>query len=181
MNKKEPKVISESVKYKGQWFDVIGFKVDVGNGKIEEWENIKQDNAVAVVAVDKNKNVFLGKEYRPIHKKEIYQIVTGSAGNKTSEKELQVQARKELREEFGFDAKNIEKLAAVKSSGRSGGTWYFYLATDLFDSPLKSEDEGESIEVFKMPINEALSLLKKEEHHFAALLGILLAKEKLSL
>lgn len=180
MKKMKPKVLSEWTKYKGQWAEIRGIKVDMGNGKTVEWEKLEMSGGVAVVAMDEKNNVYLGKEYRPQHEKYIYQICSGDAEGKTTDKELKEEARRELREELGIDAKKIEKLAEVVTGGRVRESRYFYLARELFDSPLK-RDENESIKVFKMPIDKAFKFLLKHDCHFTALLGILLAKEKLDL
>jgi 8-oxo-dGTP pyrophosphatase MutT (NUDIX family) len=180
MEKAKPRVLSEWTKFKGQWLEVKGIKVDLGNGNIVDWEKLEMGDCVGVVAVDEKNNFFLGKEWRPQHNKYIYQIAAGDAERKTSEKELSEEARRELREEFGVDARKMEKLATVVTGGRIKEKWHFYLAKDLFDNPLK-RDENESIEVFKLPINEAYSFLLSHDCHFSALLGVLLAKEKLGL
>ena len=42
-------MLSEKVKYKGPWFEVVEMDVDIGNGKIVQWEEIKTKDAVKVV------------------------------------------------------------------------------------------------------------------------------------
>jgi len=175
-----PKVVSEETKYKGQWFDIVEQKVDLGNDKTVSWEMIKSNDAVAMIALDDNNNVYLSKEFKPAQKDFIYTTATGFADKQDSEETLKEQARKELREEFGFNAERIEKLATVLTSGRSTTKWHIYLAQEIYNDPLE-KDEGETIEVFKLPINEALKLLMTNKPHFVALLGLLLVKEKLRL
>ena len=166
-----PKVVSEETKYKGQWFDVVEQKVDLGNDKTVSWEMFKSSDAVATIALDDNNNVYLGKEFKAAHKDFIYTTAAGIAEEQDSEESLKEQARKELREEFGFNAKKIEKLATVLNSGRSTPKWHIFMAQEVYNDPLE-KDEGETIEVFKLPINEALKLLLLNKSHFVALLGI---------
>jgi len=175
-----PKVISEEEKYKGDWVTVVQQNVDLGSGKLTSWETLKTKDAVAVIVLDNENNVYLGREYRVAHKDYIYTIAAGVAENQDSEQAIKEQAIKELREEFGFNVKKIEKLATVLHSSRSSTKWHIYLGRDLFDDPLPKE-EGEFIETIKLPINEALNLLLSNNSHFVALLGILLVKEKLNL
>lgn len=175
-----PKVVSEETKFKGQWFDIVEQKVDLGNGEIVSWEMFDSNDAVATIALDENNNVYLGKEFKAAHNDFIYTTAAGVAEKQDSEEDLREQARKELREEFGFNAKKIEKLATVLHSGRSTPKWHIFMAQDIYNDPLE-KDKGEVIEVFKLPINEALKLLLKSKSHFVSLLGILLVKEKLKL
>lgn len=177
---KEPQIVSETVSYKGDWFDVIKQDVELSNGKVVSWEALKTKDAVATIVLDKENNVYLGKEYKVVHKDYIYTTAAGVAEVQDSEKSLREQAIKELREEFGMNAKHLEKLATVLQSGRSSTKWHIYLARDVFDDPLE-KDEGELIEMIKVPINEGLKLLLTNKSHFAALLGVLLIKEKFKL
>lgn len=175
-----PKILSEKTKYHGKWLDVIEQNIDIGSGKIVSWETLKTNDAVATVALDDKNNVFLGKEYKVAHKDFIYTLAAGFAEKQGSEKDLKEQARKELREEFGINAKKIEKLATVIDSGRNSAKWHIYVARNLFENPLK-KDEGETIERIKVPLSKAVNLLLSNKSHFVALLGILLVKEKLKL
>lgn len=177
---KEPQVVSETVSYKGDWFDVIKQDIALGDGKVVSWETLKMKDAVATIVLDKENNVYLGREYRVVHKDYIYTVAAGVAEVQDSEKNLKEQAIKELREEFGLNAKNLEKLAMVLQSGRSTTKWHIYLAREVYDDPLE-KDEGELIEVVKLPINEGLKLLLTNKSHFVALLGVLLIKEKFKL
>ncbi len=175
-----PKVTSEKVKYTGRWFDVMEVNVDLGNGKTVSWESLKSNDAVATIALDDDNNVYLGREYKVVHNDYIYTTAAGIAEIQDSEKNIMEQARKELREEFGFNARHFEKLATVMHSGRTTSKWHIYMARDIYSDPLE-KDEGETIEVIKLPINEALKLVMRNKSHFVALLGILLVKEKLKL
>lgn len=176
----KPKLVSEKVKYKGPWFDIVQQDVNIGNGKVLRWEAIKTGDAVATVALDSENNMYLGKEYKVIHNDYIFTIASGFAENKTSEKDLMGQARKELREELGLNAKKFEKLAVVASSGRNNMKWHVYMARNVYPDPLKGE-EGEFIKPVKVPLNKALNLLLANKCHITALLGVLLVKEKLKL
>ncbi|MBI2542754.1 MAG: NUDIX hydrolase [Candidatus Aenigmarchaeota archaeon] len=174
-----PKIISEEVKYKGQWFDVVAQNLDLGNGKTDIWESLKMGQGVATVALDDDNNVCIGREYKVVHRDFIYTIAAGGI-NTDSEKVLKDQAIRELREEFGFNARRIEKIATVMNDGRSSLRWHIYLARDIYHDPLE-KDPGEVIETLKVPIDEAIKLMLTNKTHSIALLGILLVKEKLKL
>ncbi len=177
---KEPQIISETLSYRGDWFDVIKQDIELNDGKLVSWEVLKMKDAVATIVLDKENNVYLGREYRVVHKDYIYTVAAGVAEVQDSEENLKGQAIKELREEFGLNTKNIEKLAMVLQSGRSSTKWHIYLAREVYDDPLE-KDEGELIETVKVPLDEAVKLLLTNKSHFVALLGVLLIKDKLKL
>ena len=175
------KIISKKIKYKGLWTGIEQIEVKLPTGKIAKWENVIAGDAVAVVALDKNKNIYLSKEWRSAWQKEILQIPAGMCKYKT-EKGILKQAHNELREEIGLDAKKWEKLITFLLSGRQRTKFHIFLAQDLYQSK-KDPDEEEAIEVIKMPFIKAcrVFLSGKIPTTSYTLVGVALAKEKLKL
>jgi len=177
----KPKVLSKTISYKGFWFLVERKKIKLQNEKIVEWESIRANDGVAIVAVDNDNNVYFSKEWRPAFEKEILQIPAGECPGKTYKDQLK-QARNELREEIGFDAKKWEKLITMIIGGRMKSRVHIFLARDLFPSKKKRSDT-EIIEVVKMPFKKAYDLFFKNGVLTTAytLVGLFLAKEKLKI
>jgi len=103
------KIISRKTKHKGFWADIEELETKLPSGKTCKWENVVSDDVVAIVAIDKENNIYLSKEWRPAWQKEIVQIPAGMCKYKT-EKGIKKQARYELREEIGLDARSWEKM-----------------------------------------------------------------------
>jgi len=178
---KAPKLISRKNVFKGKFFDVFSDKVKLPNGKIAYWDAIDwTQDSVAIVAVDDRNNVYFSKEWRSAWKKEIMIIPAGGVEKNAKEKDNVKQARNELREEIGFDAKKFVKLATLLNSVRMRNIVHIYLATGLFKSP-KEADSYELIEVVKMPLKKAyeMFLTGKEKTTGYTMLALILAKEKL--
>lgn len=175
------KIISKKIKYKGSWANMEVAKIKLPTGNIVEWESIITSDAVAIVAVDKDKNIYLSKEWRVAWGKELLQIPAGMCGGKTGKAFLK-QARNELREEIGFDAKKWEKLISFSFSGRQNTIFHIFLAQDLYKSP-KKPDENEIIEVVKMPFKKACDIFLSGKILTTSytLIGIALTKNKLKL
>lgn len=175
----KPKILSKKIKYKGLWLNVESKKIKLPNGRIVEWENTVSPNFVAIVALDERNNIYLSREWRSAWEKEILQIPAGQI-EKENKKEIIKQARNELREEIGFDAKKMEKLVTLCFSARDKKIIHIFLARDLFKSK-KKPDQDEIIKVVKIPLEKAykLFLSGKELTTSYTLLGIALAKEKL--
>ena len=177
-----PEITNEKIKYKGRNITIKSHEIKFPNGKTDEWETPDSNfDVVTVVAFD-GENVLLSKEWRAYCADYVTMNAAGAIDKNASEEQRLQQARNELQEELGVDAKNVEKLITTYGSARTRIRHDIYLATDLFESKLPG-DEHEYIEVVKMPFNEALEMFlsEKEETNSYTILGLLLAKKKLNL
>lgn len=178
---KTPKLISRKTVFRGEFFDVFSDKLKLPNGKIAYWNAIDwTHDSVSIVALDDRNNVYFSREWRNAWKKKIMIIPAGGVKKNSNEKDNIKQARNELREEIGFDAKKFVKLATVLNSAKMRNIIHIYLATGLFKSP-KEADPDEVIEVVKMPFKKAyeMFLTGKEKTTGYTMLALILAKEKL--
>ena len=64
-------------------------------------------------------------------------------------------AKRELREETGFRAKDIVHYCSAKHSETFGSVNHFYTANDLVHDPLPQDDD-ELIEVHELSLHESL-------------------------
>jgi len=177
----KPKILSKKVVYKGPWLNIERKKIKLPTGKVVKWEDVISLDFVAIVALDKKKNIYLSKEWRSAWEREILQIPAGECKGKT-EKEKLKQAQNELREEVNLGAKKWEKLVSCPFDARRRARAHIFLATDLFKSKKETED-SEIIEVVKMPFQKAykLFLSGKTPTTSYTILGMALAKERLKL
>ena len=78
--------------------------------------------------------------------------------------------------------KKIEKLYTSLALANVKARFHFYLATDLYESR-KEPDEGEIVEVVKMPFSQAYSMFVEEKKETVSYmpLGLFLAKIRLGL
>ncbi len=174
----EPKVLSERVEYENDWIKVIASKIQFDDNKTTDWTYLELNNAVILVAVDADKNVYLAKEWRLPFQKYLTELPIGGCTAK-SEEGIMKQAHEELMEEIGFDCKKLVRLCPPLVSGRMRLMQHIFLATELFPSKRKGDDY-EYIEVVKMPLDEAIKFFTaREETTSATLAGLFLAREKL--
>lgn len=175
----KPKVLSEKVVYQSALTKVISAKVKLSNGKIVEWDYIDNANAVAVLPLDKDGNVYLCKEWRIAWKKYVLQIPAGTCTAEDEEGRIQ-QVHNELQEEIGMDAGKITKLGLYMTSARIKYVPHVYLAQDLFPSR-RDPDEDEILDVIKMHFDKAYEMFisGKEFTPSYTLVAFLMAKDKL--
>ena len=154
------RVISSKIVFECPIFKVEEAEVELPEGKREpRWYVVKRD-AVGVVAVDATGRIILLREYRSAAGEVRWRIPAG--GVKDGEN-IQVAARRELREEIGMDANQLSLILEAKNpSAMIKQKTHFYLAKDLFPSPLKS-GEWEEISVVTRHPEEVMNLVTSGE------------------
>ena len=177
----KPKILSKKLLYKGKLAKIEKVKAKLETAKIVEWERIIRKDFVAIVPLDKKRNIYLSKEWRVAWEKEVLQLPAGECRGKT-EKGYLKDAKRELQEEIGFNAKKWEKLVSVPFAAHIKQRVHIFLAQELFPSK-KKRDEDEIIRVVKLPFKKALNLFLSGKVLTTSytILGMLLAKEKLDL
>ena len=128
-------------------------RVRLPNGVEAEREVVLHWGAVGMVPLDEEENVILVRQYRHAPGEDLVEIPAGklSAG----EEPLQC-AQRELMEEIGHRATEWVKLASFYTSpGFSDEMLHLYLARGL--------REDEFLEVLRLPLSEALSMVARGE------------------
>ena len=128
----------ENLKYKGQFISVTEEEIDG-----IYWERAYLHDGVIVYASDNDGHFYLILERRP-HEKPAQRLkmVTGIYETEFS---LEENVNRELQEEIGKKAKEIELLLSVKSSGTINTTTHIVWARDVYDSKLPNPDGEDTI------------------------------------
>ncbi|HLC48869.1 MAG TPA: NUDIX hydrolase [Candidatus Andersenbacteria bacterium] len=172
MNKGPYTVTSSKQIYQNPWITVQEDTVIRPDGKEGIFTTVDNGTGVSVVALDKENNIYLVKEYFYVLSE--YGIQTPSGGVDDGETPLQA-AQKELLEETGLVASTWHELGMVNALTmiiRSPS--YLFIAQEVEQ---KQEPE-EGIEVIKMPFIKAFEMVMKSEiTHGPSCVAILKAKE----
>lgn len=154
----ERTIKSEKV-YSGKILSVKLSTVELPDQKYSKREIVLHDNAVAVVAIHDDK-ILLVKQYRISVDKIIYEVPAGMIEHDENPKDA---ALRELEEETGYRAKNIEYLTEFYSTpGFCTEKLSIFYAKDL-EFVGQNLDEGENLEVVEMPLEEAISMIESGE------------------
>ena len=103
--------------------------VSLPDGKLSTREVVEHSGAVAVVAMDKDNNIILVRQYRKAVESLLIEI---PAGTLEKDEEPLLCAQRELREETGFTAQNWEEILSYYSApGFSDEKLHLYYADDL--------------------------------------------------
>jgi len=177
------KIISKKTAYKGGWLRVEKVRVRLPTRRIVDWWVPIMDDFVAILSLDNKGNIYLVKEWRVAWEKELWQVPAGARENKNnSEKAILNDAKRELKEEAGLEAKDWKKLCSFANSSKWRERGDIYLARNLTFTG-QNLDKNEILRVVKMPFKKAWNLLfsGKVLTNAYTLLAMAYAKDKLKL
>ncbi|HPH95305.1 MAG TPA: NUDIX hydrolase [Anaerolineaceae bacterium] len=165
--------------YSGRAFDVLSVPVRLPDGKTKAYDLVKHAAAVTVVAVNEAGMVYFVRQHRVGAGRQLLEL---PAGVMEEGEEPETCARRELREETGMAAHNMERLGGLYPvAGYSSEYLYFYLATDLYEAPLPP-DADEYLKVEMMPFAQAYELAEHGEMEDAkSVVGLFWARPHLNL
>ncbi len=117
------------------------------------------DSWANVVALTKNNEVVLVKQYRHGVQKVLLELPGGVVDN--GENPLEG-AKRELMEETGYSAGNIIEVGRLyPNPAIQQNTLYCYLATDVELTGVQHLDEAEEIEVHLVPLDELVEMVRQ--------------------
>ena len=153
-------------------------RVRLPTGRVTEREIVEHAGAVGVVALDHERNVVMVKQYRSSLGMMLLEI---PAGTLSEGEDVRACAFRELREETGYSAQELEELYAFYSSpGFSNERIWLFLATNLSQGSQHVETD-EVIEVVKLPFERALQMVDSGEIcDGKSILGLVAAQAKMS-
>lgn len=170
-----PETISTKEIYKGKVFDV--FEAEIRDGETEyKREIVKHGGSAVIVPVFADKKVALVRQYRHAAGKYLLEI---PAGTLESDEDALNGAKRELEEEIGVTAKNIEKLSEFYvSPGFLTEKMFLFMATGLTETAQNLE-EDEILSIKKMTFSEGFEKIENGEIEDAkTIVGLILAGAK---
>ena len=138
-------------------------------------EIVDHPDSVVVVAVDKDQNVLLVRQYRKAIERELLEL---PAGVIEGDDAPLASAQRELREETGFAAGELTELGSFYSGpGSFTECLHAFLGTGLTHDPL-DPDADERIELVRMGFREAVEMARAGGFHDAKTIASLLLAER---
>ena len=134
-----PEVLASERVYEGALFDVEHDAIRFPDGVEAERATVRHPGAVALAVIDADGRWLLVEQYRHPARKRLLEV---PAGTREPGESPEVTARRELREETGYDADSIVRLGgAWMAPGFTSEYIDFYVATGLRRAPLDTGDE----------------------------------------
>src|ERR1700754_1769200 len=171
------RLISSKLAYKGKVFSVVTDKVEEPGGHINTRDVIRHNGSIVILAGDDSKNpsdpdIVFERQYRHAAGQFLIELPAGRVEPKEAPLAA---AKRELIEETGYRAKRWTLLTKYFASPGFLGEWMqIYLARDIREGIAKPEPD-EHIEVFRLPLSQALALVAENKiHDGKTLIGLLL-------
>jgi ADP-ribose pyrophosphatase len=147
--------LSGEIVYAGKFIQVHRDEVRLPDGSRAARDYVRHPGAVAIVALTDSGDVVLERQYRYPLARDMVEIPAGKLD--PGEGHLET-ARRELLEETGYVAARWTRLGLVHNAiGYSDEGIEIWLAAGLEKREAKL-DEGEFLEVFTLPFEEALAM-----------------------
>ncbi|GAA0110164.1 MULTISPECIES: NUDIX domain-containing protein [Clostridium] len=153
-------ILNEKLIHKGNFMDFVNIDVKLPNGKNANRDVIKHPGACAVIAFLDSENIILVEQFRLPLNKTLLEIPAGKLNKKEDPMDC---AKRELQEETGYVAKEIEYLGSIATApGFCDEIIHLYKAWNLSLGE-KNEDEDEFTSVKVLNINDLKEMIKKGE------------------
>lgn len=172
----ETVLASERV-YEGRILNLRVDEIRTPHGVEALREIVENGGAVAIVALDDRGRVLLVRQYRHAVRGLVIEV---PAGKLDGDEDALEGARRELREETGYQAGRFERLSSFyPAPAWSTEIVHLYLATELLPGPPRLEAD-EAIELLPMPLAEAIALVcSGEVTDGKTVASLLLAQQRL--
>lgn len=155
MTRKRVEVVASRHVFSGKVFDLMVDQVTYPNGVSGEFAKIRHPGAAAIVPLTGDDQVILIHQYRHSLGETIFEI---PAGTRDPAEAIEICARRELTEETGYRAGQIERIGSITPvPGYCNEVVTLFLAMDLAPAEQRLDDD-EVLEVRKIPFFEAIAM-----------------------
>jgi ADP-ribose pyrophosphatase len=157
-------ILSKKIVWNGKFMSAVEITYRDAKGVVRTWEALERlsiGGIVVMVAVTPAGDVLLEKQFRPPLGRDVIELPAGLVDPGES---METAAKRELIEETGWAAKNLDFLAEGPiSTGASTEVLRAYLCTGLEHVGKNGGDDNEIIEVIDVPMNHAQEFLQNAQ------------------
>lgn len=153
-------LIHSDTVFQGRFLKITRDQVKTPDGVLTHREYIRHPGAAVILPVLNDGRLVLIRQYRHALKRIFWEVPAGKRD--PNEEPLQT-AHRELKEETGYQAKNMHLMTVIHPViGYADEEMFLYVATDLIHGE-KKLDPGEHLEVYELTPQEVWNLIEKGE------------------
>lgn len=161
----------KKIVYKNKFFRIFEGEVKLPDGKFHKLYGMDRSDGVAIIPIKNNKLVIL-KHFRSAIENWDYELPMGYINKGESKRAAAV---RELKEETGYDAKEIRYLfSSYSTAGYSKQQAHFFLAVCGKHANNKNPDKSEFTKTEFVTLNESLKMIKEHKIRGAVTIQALL-------
>jgi len=170
-------LIKSETLMQGRAFKIRRDHLKTPDGRDTKFEIIEHGGSVIIIPIDADGNIHFVRQYRHAAGVNLLEL---PAGTRDGDEPYEDCAAREIREETGMEAGNLQKVGEFYlAPGYSTEFMAVYVATNLKPNPLDADDD-EFLEVEKISIRRAFELAEHGEMPDAkSLAALFLAKSHL--
>jgi ADP-ribose pyrophosphatase len=168
----DERVVDSRRVYEGRIVNLRVDTVQLSSGRRAEREVVEHGNAVTILPVDADGKLVLVRQFR-LPARAI--LLEAPAGNMDAGETPEQTARRELREETGYDCRDLRPLLKFyPAPGFSEEFMYCFVAIGLFESAAEA-DEDEELEATRFDLEDVIQMIRGGEIVDAKTIAIVLA------
>jgi ADP-ribose pyrophosphatase len=147
-------LLESEIVYPGRAFTVRRNALRLPDGRETRLDIVEHVGSVVILPVDADGNLLFVRQYRHAAGLDLLELPAGTLNEGESPEAC---ARREVREETGMAAGNLEELGGFYlAPGYSTEYMHVYLATDLHPDPLEA-DADEFLTIERLPLAKTLA------------------------
>lgn len=168
------KRLNRELVYKGSILDIYKDTMDVGNGKIEEWDFVAhRKGAACIIPVLPDGRILMVRQYRNALERDTLEIPAGARNDVTED--TMICAVRELEEETGYKSNKVSRLLNLRTTVAFCNEMVdVYLAEELVPGK-QCLDDAEDIRVEAYELNELLDMIYSGKMQDAKTVAAILA------
>ena len=165
----------ETNEFRTSLFTVKRVNLSLPDGKARDYDLIDIQNAVTILPIDDESNVYFVNQYRIGAKKVLLEL---PAGKIEEEEDPLLTAHRELREEIGMSAHAWTRLGGFfMTPGYASEFMHCYLAQGLTPDAL-DPDADEFINLSRLPLGEVYRMIENQEIEDSKTLAVMMLAQK---
>ena len=154
------KRLNRTLIHKGKITTVYEDRMLLPNGKEAEWDFIGHHGAAAFVAETVEGNIVIVRQYRNALERYTLEI---PAGGINEDEDFRTAAIRELQEETGYQAEQVEKLIDIYTTVAFCNERIEIYCGKVMKKENQHLDEDEFVEILEYPLNQLIAMIYRGE------------------